>query len=289
MTALSTPPNRIAFVCVRNAGRSQMATAFAERERTVRGDDGIELLTGGTDPAERVHPEVVVAMREVGIDLSNRTPRAITTDELRSCDVVITMGCSTLDIAVEDIDVRDWALPDPADQPIERVRSVRDEISARVNSLFDAFSERSDRTVALRLRRVGRNELGSVEELLSVNDLPTEDLQAVELFVASDGSERIGVGGLERRGSNALLRSVAVKEAVRGQGYGTTLTRQLLQHARDSGIETVYLLTTTAADFFITLGFQETERERVPAPIRTTREFVDLCPDSAVCLRKHLK
>jgi protein-tyrosine-phosphatase len=136
----STDPTRIAFVCVRNAGRSQMSTAFAERERRERGlRDRIEILTGGTDPADAVHDVVVKAMDEVGIDVFDRTPRAITESELRSCDVVATMGCSTLDVGTvgDDVDVRDWALADPGEQDLDEVRAIRDEIEERVTALFD--------------------------------------------------------------------------------------------------------------------------------------------------------
>lgn len=136
----STDPTRIAFMCVQNAGRSQMSTAFAERERERRGLDGeIEILTGGTDPADHVHEEVVAVMNEVGIDLSDRAPREITLEDLRSCDYVATMGCSTLDVGDvgEDVDVRDWALVDPDGKEMDRVREIRDEIEGRVADLFD--------------------------------------------------------------------------------------------------------------------------------------------------------
>ncbi|MFW6382675.1 MAG: low molecular weight phosphatase family protein [Haloferacaceae archaeon] len=138
MTHDSPNPTRIAFMCVRNAGRSQMSTAFAERERRRRGLDW-EILTGGTDPADAVHGVVIEAMNEAGIDLSGRTPRAITEAELRSCDVVATMGCSTLDVGVvgDDVDVRDWALDDPGEADLEDVRAIRDEIEKRVIALFD--------------------------------------------------------------------------------------------------------------------------------------------------------
>ena len=91
---------RVAFVCVQNAGRSQMSTVFAERERERRDlGDAVEILTGGTHPAEHVHDAVIEAMREEGFDLSGRTPRRISTDELESCDYVATIGRSTLDIS----------------------------------------------------------------------------------------------------------------------------------------------------------------------------------------------
>ena len=141
MTTHSDPsdPTRIAFVCVQNAGRSQMSAAFAERERDRRGLDDVQVLTGGTNPADHVHDEVVDVMDEAGFDLSNRTPREITTDELQSCDYVATMGCSTLDLgaAESDVDVRDWALDDPDGRDPERVREIRDEIERRVATLFD--------------------------------------------------------------------------------------------------------------------------------------------------------
>jgi protein-tyrosine-phosphatase len=127
---------RVAFVCVRNAGRSQMAAAFAERERDRRGLD-VEVLTGGTDPADAPHEGVVEAMREAGIEVGDRTPREVSTAELEACDVVATMGCSTLSLDATGVEVRDWALDDPGEQPIERVREIRDEVEARVVALFD--------------------------------------------------------------------------------------------------------------------------------------------------------
>ncbi|WP_435185854.1 low molecular weight phosphatase family protein [Halobellus sp. EA9] len=136
-------PIRIAFMCVQNAGRSQMSTAFAERERDRRGlEDRVEILTGGTHPADHVHDEVVEVMDEAGFDLSDRTPREISLEELRSCDYVATMGCSTLDVGDvgDEVDVRDWALEDPDDQDLDRVREIRDDIEQRVKSLFDEMS-----------------------------------------------------------------------------------------------------------------------------------------------------
>ncbi|WP_226482139.1 low molecular weight phosphatase family protein [Natrinema amylolyticum] len=143
-TTDSDDPIRIAFVCVQNAGRSQMSTAFAERERDRRGlADRVEILTGGTDPADAVHEEVLEVMNEVGVDLSDRTPREISLDELRSCDTVATMGCSTLDVgdAGDDVEIRDWALEDPDGRDLEAVREIRDEIEDRVVALFDEFSD----------------------------------------------------------------------------------------------------------------------------------------------------
>lgn len=134
---------RLAFVCVQNAGRSQMAAAFAERERERRGlTDRIDVLTGGTHPAATVHEEVVEVMSEAGFDLTDRVPTELSTEELRSCDYVATMGCTTLELDETPADVRDWALDDPDGESLEAVREIRDEIERHVRSLFDEVSSR---------------------------------------------------------------------------------------------------------------------------------------------------
>ena len=126
----------LAFMCVRNAGRSQMATAFAERERDRRGlGDRVEIVTGGTAPADSVHTVVVEALAEVDLDVGGRTPQHISEATLKASDFVATMGCSTLDLPSVDTD--DWDLDDPGDQPIETVREIRDTIERRVVALFD--------------------------------------------------------------------------------------------------------------------------------------------------------
>jgi arsenate reductase len=136
----SSAPTRIAFVCVQNAGRSQMASAFAGRELERRGLDGtFDLVTGGTRPADHVHPEVIESMAEVGIDLGDRTPREVTFEEIQRSDYVITMGCSADDVCPAGWggENRDWALPDPENEPPTEVARIRDEIERRVVELFD--------------------------------------------------------------------------------------------------------------------------------------------------------
>jgi protein-tyrosine-phosphatase len=131
---------RVAFVCVQNAGRSQMAAAFARREIEARNvDDRIEVVTGGTDPAEGVHEEVVSAMREVGIDLGDQRPKEFTHDDAMAVDVVVTMGCSAEGVCPMTWrgDARDWALEDPAGRDLDAVREIRDEIRDRVDVLVD--------------------------------------------------------------------------------------------------------------------------------------------------------
>ncbi|WP_160064395.1 low molecular weight phosphatase family protein [Natronorubrum halalkaliphilum] len=142
---MSDSETRIALVCVQNAGRSQMATAYAEREREARDlSDVVVIHSGGTHPADAVHDVVREAMAEVGIDLSDCEPRAIATETLESSDYVATMGCSTLELEAET-DVRDWDLPDPHGEALETVHEIREDVKARVEALFDEIeAERTD-------------------------------------------------------------------------------------------------------------------------------------------------
>ena len=134
--AVTEEKTTLTFMCVRNAGRSQMATAFAKREVAERGlENEIEIVTGGTMPADAVHEVVVEALAEVGLDVSGRTPRHVSDETLAASDFVATMGCSTLEL--EGVETDDWDLDDPGEQPIEAVREIRDEIERRVIALFD--------------------------------------------------------------------------------------------------------------------------------------------------------
>lgn len=143
---------------------------------------------------------------------------------------------------------------------------------------------------AISLRRADPADLDRAESLLAANDLPHRDVRTdgVRLFVAESGSEFVGVGGLEPRGSNALLRSVVVAEPHRGKGYGAELCAALEERARTDGIDALYLLTTTAASFFRREGYETIDRESAPLLIRRTAQFETLCPDSAVCMTKPL-
>jgi arsenate reductase (thioredoxin) len=119
---------RALFVCVQNAGRSQMAQALYERR-------GGEARSAGTRPAESVHPEVVEAMRETGIDLAGRRPKRLDRADAEWADVVVTMGCGDECPYVPGKRYLDWDLPDPAGQDVESVRAIRDEIERLVAEL----------------------------------------------------------------------------------------------------------------------------------------------------------
>ena len=129
------------------------------------------------------------------------------------------------------------------------------------------------------------------EALLASNDLPVADLHEKldRLYCWEVDGGRVGVGGLEPCGDCALLRSVAVEERARGEGHGRALCERLLDEAASKGVEEVFLLTTTAPEFFADLGFSETDRESAPRAVRETTEFAELCPDAAVCMKKELE
>jgi arsenate reductase (thioredoxin) len=124
---------RILFVCLHNAGRSQMSEALFER--AVGGRH--EARSAGTQPAERVHPEVVEVMRELDIDLSGREPRKLTLDLAKWADVLVTMGCGDECPLIPGKRYIDWDLPDPTGRPLEAVRGIRDDIQRRVSALAD--------------------------------------------------------------------------------------------------------------------------------------------------------
>ena len=122
----------VVFVCLHNAGRSQMSQALFERAAGGRH----RALSAGTTPADRVHPEVVEAMRELGVDLSGNTPRGLTRELTETADVVVTMGCGDECPYIPGKRYLDWDLPDPKGQPIEAVRRTRDDIERRVAELI---------------------------------------------------------------------------------------------------------------------------------------------------------
>ncbi len=121
----------VLFVCVHNAGRSQMAAGFLQH----LGNGRIEVLSAGSEPTDRVNPVAVDAMAEVGIDIAAATPKALTADAVRVSDVVVTMGCGDACPFFPGTRYEDWELDDPAGQGIEEVRPIRDEIRRRVEKL----------------------------------------------------------------------------------------------------------------------------------------------------------
>jgi arsenate reductase len=131
---------RVLFVCLHNAGRSQMSEALFLRETGGRH----EALSAGTTPGEHVHDSVVTVMREEGIDLSGRKPRLLSTELAQWADIVVTMGCGDACPVIPGKHYIDWDLQDPNDLPIEEVRGIRNDISKRVNELVESLSRPDD-------------------------------------------------------------------------------------------------------------------------------------------------
>jgi arsenate reductase (thioredoxin) len=126
------------FVCLHNAGRSQMSQALFERAAAGRHT----AASAGTQPGERVHPQVVEAMRELGIDLSDRTPKALTRELAEEADVVVTMGCGDECPYIPGKRYIEWDLQDPAGLPLEHVRAIRDDIARRTAELGSQLDDR---------------------------------------------------------------------------------------------------------------------------------------------------
>jgi arsenate reductase (thioredoxin) len=122
----------VLFVCVQNAGRSQMAAGLVK----LRSDGRILVRSAGSQPAAEIHPEVVTAMEELGVDMSDEFPKPLTDEVVRAADVVITMGCGDACPIYPGKRYEDWTVDDPAGENIETVRRIRDDIDSRVQKLI---------------------------------------------------------------------------------------------------------------------------------------------------------
>lgn len=135
MTSTAPKPS-VLFVCVHNAGRSQMAAGFLRE----LGADRVEVRSAGSEPAHMLNPTAAEAMAEVGIDITDQQPKILTPDTVKTSDVVITMGCGDACPIFPGKRYEDWDLDDPAGQGIEAVRTIRDDIRARIEALLASLS-----------------------------------------------------------------------------------------------------------------------------------------------------
>ena len=139
---MTDPRATVLFVCVHNAGRSQMAAGYLQH----LAGDRIQVLSAGTEPADQVNPSAVEAMKEEGIDITQNTPTLLTTEAVRESDYVITMGCGDACPIFPGKKYLDWPLDDPAGKGVEAVRPIRDDIKGRIEALIaeiDSLSEPS--------------------------------------------------------------------------------------------------------------------------------------------------
>ncbi|MFI8232400.1 arsenate reductase ArsC [Streptomyces sp. NPDC085900] len=136
----SSPLASVLFVCVHNAGRSQMAAGFLDH----LAGDRIEVRSAGSVPGDQVNPAAVEAMREVGVDISAATPKILTTEAVQASDYVITMGCGDACPVFPGKTYLDWALEDPAGKGVEAVRPIRDEIRKRIEALIGEIDTKQE-------------------------------------------------------------------------------------------------------------------------------------------------
>ena len=127
--------NRVIFACIHNAGRSQMAAAFFNQ---LAEPTKAKAISAGTRPADRVHPEVLQTMREVGVDLSNAKPQKLTTEVAAGARHLVTLGCGEECPFFPGMKIEDWPLEDPKGKSVERVREIRDDVRCRVKEMIDA-------------------------------------------------------------------------------------------------------------------------------------------------------
>ena len=125
-------PPEVLFVCVHNAGRSQMAAGLLK----LRSDDRIQVRSAGSAPGKQINPAAITVMEELGVDMSQEFPKPLTDEAVREADAVVTMGCGDACPVYPGKRYLDWDLPDPAGKPVEEVRPIRDEIDRRVRALL---------------------------------------------------------------------------------------------------------------------------------------------------------
>ncbi len=276
----------VLFLCVANSARSQLAEGLARR---LFGDRR-PVHSAGTRPG-RVNPYAIEVMAEVGIDLTGHRSKSVDEVEADAIATVITLCAEEVcPVWLGAARRLHWPLPDPAsDDPTltgdalrARFRATRAQILERLIG-FAA----TEPPPGITLGPARPEDQAAVTALLIASALPIDGLadQFPDGYgVARRGDQVVGVAGLERHGDAGVLRSVAVAGPERGTGLGVALTAERLAGARARGIAVIYLLTTTAADFYRRFGFAPTARAEVPPAVAASREFASVCPAAAACL-----
>ncbi len=274
------------FLCVANSARSQMAEGLA---RMLFGKH-VRVQSAGSQPS-RVNPNAITVMREVGIDISGHHSKSVDEIDPSTVKLVITLCAEEVCPVWPGKLVRvHWPIPDPAtDDPsvspeamLVRFRRARDELRVRLwtfaaNRFVDGVTV-GPPTAA---------ELPAIAALVTASGLPAAVV--AEHFpsayvVARRGGNVAGVAALEIHADVALLRTVAMEPSERGQGTGLALVAERLATAWQNKIDRVFLLTTTAPEFFRRFGFAEVDRMLAPASLRASPEFAALCPSTATCM-----
>ncbi len=275
----------VLFLCVANSARSQMAEGLG---RTILGER-VPVQSAGSDPSA-VNPYAVEVMRELGIDISAQRSKSVQTIDPATVGTVITLCAEEVcPVYLGKARRLHWPIPDPASKD---PAIARPEMLARFRQARDAIRDRLERFARERVLEPARpDDLDAATALVREAGLPTAGIAdgfpgAYSLVRA--GAEVIAIAGLEVHEGVGLLRSVAVMPAYRDAGLGRLLVEERLRAAREQGLDSVYLLTTTAAEYFRRLGFSDASRADAPAGLQRSTEFASACPASAVCLMKRL-
>ena len=279
------------FLCVANSARSQMAEGLA---RSLFGGL-VRVQSAGSQPS-RVNPNAVAAMREVGIDITGQRSKSVDEIDPASVGAVVTLCAEEVcPVWPGKITRMHWPLPDPASTDptisgealLARFRAARDELRFRLW----AFAS-TNLPEGVSLGRPTGDELAAIEALVRDSGLPTEvvrDRFPDAYSVARRDGRLVGVAALETHDRCGLLRSVAVASTERGRGTGIALIADRLAMAWANGLESAYLLTTTASPLFRRFGFADADRASAPAALAASPEFAALCPSSAACMRLPLR
>jgi arsenate reductase len=263
------------FLCVANSARSQMSEGLA---RNLYGARAV-LASAGSKPS-RVNPYAIEVMRELGIDLTTHHSKSVDDINAADVDTVITLCAEEVcPVFLGRARRLHWPIPDPAsddpslgrDEMLARFRRARDTIRAKL-----AAFETDLLPASITIEAAAAADRAAVERVLTNAKLPLDGLSdqfpSAYVLVRRD-SEVIGLAGLEAFGRSGLLRSVVVDPDARSRGIAHALVADRLAAARHAGLDGVYLLTTTAADYFARRGFVRVERASLPAELTASSEL----------------
>jgi len=284
---MSNDTNNILFLCVANSARSQIAEGLG---RILLGDR-VSVMSAGSEPS-KVNPYAVEVMRELGVDLTTHHSKSVQTIDATTVGTVITLCEEEVCPAFLGTARRlHWPTSDPASND----RSLpRDEMLGRFRVARDTIRRKIARfAVEENVVQFGAAQAGELEGALSLVQaagLPQSGIADTfpdGYMVARVAGSVVAVTGLEVHGRHGLLRSVAVSVNYRCAGLGRTLVERCFEAARARGLEALFLLTTTAPDYFARLGFERVVRDSALDELRRPSEFASICPSSAVCMTKH--
>lgn len=267
-------PRQVIFACVHNAGRSQMAGAFFNRLASPK---RARAVSAGTQPGERVHPEVLEAMRELGVDLSNAKPQRLTDELARGASMLITMGCGDACPYVPGLERDDWPLVDPKGKSVNEVRAIRDEVETRVEALLDAkgwaahtVSQATTPAEFEQVRALFREYQAHIAVDLCFQSFEQELAALPGAYAEPRGRLWLVRVDDEVQGCVALrplddgtceLKRLFLRPSLHGRGMGRALTRRLVAEAKRLGYRAMRLDTLpmmkSAQRVYRSLGFVE--------------------------------